>query len=162
MRPRLAWFIGLSIFPLVCASVTILGHHGSAGYNSQKRMTLTGVVTRIEWVNPHSFIYIDVKDGKGRAESWAIEGNPPSVLLRSGWTKETLMPGIEITVIGSTARERSPEGHAGTFGNLDQALAYSPDAVAHLKAAHILQAGEIRFSGRNRPFGMGPRFSAAR
>jgi Family of unknown function (DUF6152) len=153
MRPRLGRFIGLFIFPLLWASVTILAHHGSGGYDLGKRITLTGVITRIEWVNPHAFIYLDVKDDKGRTVNWAIEGNPPNVLLRSGWTKEMLMPGIEVTVIGFTAR------HAGTFSNLDQALAYSPEAVAHLKSARILQAGQIRLSGQNRPFGMGPSFS---
>jgi len=150
-------FIGLLL--LAPASVTILAHHGSAGYDFGKRMTLTGVITKIEWVNPHSFIYIDVKDGEGRTENWAIEGNPPKVLLRAGWTKEMLRLGTEVTVIGFTARERYPESHVGTFRNLDQALAHSPDAVAHLKSERILQAGELRLSGQNRPFGMGPSFS---
>jgi hypothetical protein len=155
MRFRLR-FIGLLL--LAPASVTILAHHGSAGYDFGKRMTLTGVITKIEWVNPHSFIYIDVKDGEGRRENWAIEGNPPNVLLRSGWTKEMLRLGAEVTVIGFSAREHYPESRVGTFKHLDQALAYSPDAVAHLKSKRILQAGELRLSGQNRPFGMGPSF----
>jgi len=161
MRQRFAMLIGISMFPLVFATVTLLAHHGSAGYDIQNRVTLTGVVTRLEWVNPHSFVFIDVKDSKGHVENWALEGSPPNVLIRTGWTKEMLMPGTEITVIGFPPRAQYSQG-VGTFRNLNQALAYSPNALDHLKSTHILQIGDIRLQGQTRLFGMGPSFNGTR
>ena len=73
-------------------AVPLLAHHSfGAEYDAGKPITVTGVLTKIEWTNPHSFIYIDVTDEKGTVANWKLEGYPPNVLYRNGWKKDTTM-----------------------------------------------------------------------
>ena len=79
--------------------VPAMAHHGSAGYDySAPRKTLTGTVTGFVWENPHSQIFLDVKDAKGNVTSWAMELNNPGNLIELGWTHNTLKPGEQATV----------------------------------------------------------------
>ena len=90
-------------------------------------------------------------------ETWAVEGHAPSVMVRTGWTRDTFKPGTRITVIGFLPRD------VAAASGLSKALAYSPHAVDLLKTRHIIQAGEIRLdTGEPRRFGMGPAFSSAK
>jgi hypothetical protein len=81
-------------------------HHSfAAEYDADKPVTLTGVVTKIEWTNPHSFWYLDVKDDKGSVANWKFEGYPPNVLYRNGWKKDvTVKVGDKVTVSGWRAK----------------------------------------------------------
>jgi hypothetical protein len=92
----------------------LMAHHSfGAEYDSSKPVTLTGALTKIEWTNPHSFIYIDVKDEKGVVASWKLEGYPPNVLYRNGWKKDvTMKPGDRITVTGWRARDGANVAHS--------------------------------------------------
>ena len=89
-------------------------HHSfPAQYDVNKPITLTGKVTKVEWTNPHIFIYIDVPDEKTGADvNWALEMGGPNALLRLGWKRDSLKPGDEITVEGSLARDGSPLANA--------------------------------------------------
>src|SRR2546428_12910448 len=80
----------------------LLAHHSfGAEYDANRPLTLTGVITKIEWTNPHSYFYMDVKDNQGNVSNWKFEGYPPGVLLRTGWKKETTMkPGDTVVVFG--------------------------------------------------------------
>ena len=91
---------------LVLFAVRLLAHHSfGAEYDANKPITLTGVVTKVEWTNPHSYFYLDVTDGKGVVSNWKFEGFPPNVLYRTGWKRDvTLRPGDTITVFGWRAR----------------------------------------------------------
>jgi hypothetical protein len=82
------------------------GHHSfPAEYDASKSVTLTGAITKVEWTNPHIFIYIDVPDEKtGHAVSWALELGGPNSLLRLGWKRDSLKAGDVVTVEGSLAR----------------------------------------------------------
>jgi hypothetical protein len=83
-----------------------LGAHHSFGaeYDVNRPVTLTGVVTKIEWTNPHSFLFIDVTDENGKS-NWKLEGYPPNVLYRTGWKRDiTMKPGDTVTVFGWRAR----------------------------------------------------------
>jgi hypothetical protein len=81
-------------------------HHSfAAEYNADNPVTLTGSVTKMAWINPHSWIYIDVKKPDGTAENWAVEAGPPGTLIRAGFTKESLAPGTEIKVNGFRAKD---------------------------------------------------------
>jgi hypothetical protein len=93
----------------VLAAQTALAHHSfPAQYDASKPVTLTGNVTKVEWTNPHIFIYIDVADEEsGEAVNWALEMGGPNALLRLGWKRDSLKPGDEITVEGSLARDGS-------------------------------------------------------
>ena len=83
----------------------VVAHHAfSAEFDAAKPVTLKGTVTRMEWINPHAWIHIDVKKPDGSVEKWMIEGGTPNTLVRRGFTRESLKAGTEITVEGFQAR----------------------------------------------------------
>jgi uncharacterized protein DUF6152 len=95
-------------------TIPVLAHHSfGAEYDVKNPITLTGVITRIEWTNPHSHFYLDVKDEKGNVVNWKFEGYNPSVLYRNGWKKDvTMKPGDTITVSGWRARDGGNWAHS--------------------------------------------------
>lgn len=87
-------------------SSTVQAHHSfAAEFDSQKLVHLEGTVVQFSWVNPHSWIYMDVKKQDGSLDHWKIEGGAPSLLLRRGWTKNSVTPGAKIIVDGFQARD---------------------------------------------------------
>lgn len=94
---------------LAAAALPAYAHHSfPAQYDVSKQITLTGAVTKVEWTNPHIFIYIDVPDeGTEQVTNWALEMGGPNALLRLGWKRDSLKPGDLITVEGSLARDGS-------------------------------------------------------
>lgn len=85
-----------------------LGHHSfSAEFDSSKPVQLKGTVARVEWINPHTWIHIDVKQPDGIVERWMIEGGTPNTLLRRGLTRDALPPGTEVVVDGYRAKNGS-------------------------------------------------------
>ena len=94
---------------LLIAAVTMVAHHSNAAqFDSTKRVTLKGEVTKIEWTNPHAYIYVNVKDDAGKTVNWSLEGFPPNTLLRTGWSQKDLKQGDVISFEGCTARDGSP------------------------------------------------------
>ena len=86
----------------------VTAHHSfAAEYDSTKPISLTGTVTKVEWMNPHVYFYIDVKDSAGAVAHWAIEGGAPTSLYRAGWRRESLKFGDVVTVHGFLARDGS-------------------------------------------------------
>jgi hypothetical protein len=84
----------------------VAAHHGfSVEFDETKAVTLTGVVTKVEFMNPHIYFYMDVKDANGRVVNWAFEGSPPNILYRQGWRKDTLKAGDMLTAKGYRARD---------------------------------------------------------
>jgi hypothetical protein len=100
--------------PLLLASVPLLAHHSfGAEYDADKPVTITGVITKIEWTNPHSHFFLDVKDDKGNVAAWKFEGYPPVVLYRTGWRKDiTMKLGDTVTVSGWQARDGTNWAHS--------------------------------------------------
>lgn len=93
---------------LIVAGLPARAHHSfSAEFDSTKQITLEGKVVQMEWVNPHSWLTIDVTKADGLVERWRIEGGSPSVLLRLGWNRNSLPPGTKIKVIGYQAKDGS-------------------------------------------------------
>jgi Family of unknown function (DUF6152) len=92
----------------------LLAHHSfGAEYDPQKPVTLTGVVTKVEWTNPHCHLYLDVADGKGGVVTWKFEGYGLTVLYRNGWKRDiTVKPGDRITITGWRARDGGPWAHS--------------------------------------------------
>ena len=83
-------------------------HHSfPAQYDINKPITLTGKVTKVEWTNPHIFIYADVTDDKGAVVNWAFEMGGPNSLIRQGWKRDSLKPDDMVTIEGSLARDGS-------------------------------------------------------
>ena len=89
---------GLTVAVLLFGGVELSAHHSFAAFDMSKEQTITGVVSRFDWTNPHTFIWVDVTNDKGVVETWAIEGMSPNYLGRRGWSKNSVKPGDKITV----------------------------------------------------------------
>ena len=113
--------VAIMVLALAAAAAARLqAHHAfAAEFDARKQVSLKGAVTRVEWVNPHVWIHVDVKKPDGKIESWAIEAGTPNVLFRRGFTKETLKPGIEVIVDGYRAKDgsRRANGRDVTFAD---------------------------------------------
>lgn len=91
-------------FFLLASSHSLWAHHSFAAiFDKDKPITVTGVLARVEWSNPHMFFYIDVEEG-GEVVRWAFEGYPPSMMVRQGWSRTTVAPGDRVTMTGWRAR----------------------------------------------------------
>ena len=95
---------------LLSGSTPVFAHHGTAAYDQQKKLTLKGTVASFEWTNPHCQIHLDVTDDKGQVTHWNFEAQPPNILVHAGWTKNTLKPGDQITVMGTAEKNGSSIG----------------------------------------------------
>jgi len=94
----------LLVMSWLAVSRPLLAHHSSSAYDMTHPVEMKGVVTNMEWGNPHVFIYMDMKDDKGNVEQWRVEGNSPNMLQRAGWKKEMIKVGDELTVNGAPAK----------------------------------------------------------
>jgi len=93
---------------LLLIGTAVSAHHSfAAEFDSNKQIQLKGTVTRVEWINPHTWIHMAVKDADGKTEEWMIEGGTPNTLLRRGLTKTSLPEGTEIVVDGYRAKNGS-------------------------------------------------------
>jgi hypothetical protein len=92
----------------LAAAAPLAAHHAFAGqFDINKPVTLMGTITKVEWMNPHVYFYLDVKDNSGKVINWMIEGGSPNILLRAGWTKNSVKPGMEVNVEGYLAKDGS-------------------------------------------------------
>ena len=93
------------VLALLVAAVPVSAHHSfAAEYDADKPVTLSGVVVKIDWTNPHIHFYLEVKGETGTVTQWKLEGYPPNMLVRQGWARDTLKVGQTITVSGWRAR----------------------------------------------------------
>jgi hypothetical protein len=93
---------------LILSALPMLAHHSfAAEYESKGLVTMTGVITKVEWTNPHIYFYIDVKDASGTVANWAVEGYPPNTLKRTGFTRDDLKVGDTVTITAYKAKDSS-------------------------------------------------------
>jgi len=110
------------------SALPLVAHHAvSAEFNAEKVITLKGVVSKVDWVNPHIFVYLDVKDENGKVTTWRLQSVPPMFFKGSGLTKEKLLDGSEATVTAYPAKDGTeafgfllklayPDGHFYNLG----------------------------------------------
>ena len=107
MSQRSPALLGLLIVSFGASGPAAAHHSFSAIFDAAKPVALTGTVTRIEWMNPHTWIYLDVKKDDGSVEAWSFEMGSPNRLMRFGWNQDTLPIGATVTIAGSRARDDS-------------------------------------------------------
>jgi hypothetical protein len=106
-----------SLVAVTLAAASSAAHHSfAAEYDANNQMTVVGTITKVEWTNPHTWFFIDVKDAQGRIDNWAIEGGAPTVLYREGWKPTSLKAGDQVTVTLALAKDKSKkQGNAYQF-----------------------------------------------
>jgi hypothetical protein len=123
---------GAVVLGLLFAATPLLAHHSfAAEYDSKKPIKFTGSVTKVEFMNPHIYYYVDVKDANGKVTNYAVEGGTPGSLRRQGWGKDSLKAGDTVTVEGYMAKNGSnhvngrrvtlPDGRRVFGGSADDA-----------------------------------------
>lgn len=105
----IAFLFAVALF----AAGSAFAHHGTAGYDMVKVVTIKGTVTKVDWNNPHVIYHIDSKDG-GEVQHWSLEVSPPLLMNRFGWNKESLKPGDQVEAETHPSRNGAPVGISGT------------------------------------------------
>lgn len=105
MTTKLAVFLGAA---LAAAALPIYAHHSfAAEYDASKAVRITGTISKVEWTNPHSYLYIDVRDAQGATSTWTCEGGAPNALSRRGFRKNDIKLGDTVTIDGYGAKDGS-------------------------------------------------------
>jgi hypothetical protein len=103
---RKALIISITLAALLALSMQVLAHHAfSAEFDANKPVKLRGNVVKMDWINPHAWLYVDVKNPDGSITNWMIELGPPNALLKRGWTKQSVPPGMEVIVDGYQSKD---------------------------------------------------------
>jgi len=104
MRGKLPVLV--AVIGLLLASVPVWAHHAfAAEFDGNRQVTLRGTITRMEWINPHAWLHMDVKGTDGKTVNWAIELGPPNSLIKRGWKKTSVPAGVEVLVVGYQSKD---------------------------------------------------------
>jgi hypothetical protein len=106
MRTKLFSVLAGAALLVAAAAVPVVAHHSfAAEFDAKKPVKLRGTVVKMEWINPHSWIHVQVKNDDGTSSVWMVEGGAPNALIRRGWNRNSLPPGTEILVEGFQAKD---------------------------------------------------------
>jgi hypothetical protein len=112
--------VAVSLAGLLLLALPLLAHHSfAAEYDANKPVTLKGTVTKFDWVNPHSRLFLDVKDDSGKVTAWEFETGNPTSMQRNGWKRDTLKPGDQVVVTGFRAKDGANIAAATTVSTTD-------------------------------------------
>ena len=105
---RTPLFVAAAALVVLAASAPAVAHHAfAAEFDGSKPVTLKGTVTKMEWINPHAWLHVDVPGPDGKVVSWMVEGGAPNALLRRGWNRNSVVPGTKVVIEGFRARDGS-------------------------------------------------------
>jgi hypothetical protein len=110
-------FCGAAAFLLALTWPAAAHHSFAAEYDSTKTVTVKGTIQKLEWVNPHAYFWVDVKDENGKVTTWAFESLSPNALARQGWNRNSLKKGEEVTVQGYLAKDGKPLADGSIHAN---------------------------------------------
>jgi hypothetical protein len=118
MTFRLGAAVGAACASLLIAVSPMLAHHSfAAEFDSAKPITVKGTIQKLEWVNPHAYFWLDVKDANGKVTTYAFEALSPNALARQGWDRNSLKKGEEVTVDGYLAKDGKPLADGSVHAN---------------------------------------------
>jgi hypothetical protein len=114
MKSKL-WILMMTAMGVLATAPAWAHHSFAAEYDSAQLITLKGTISKVEWTNPHIYVYLDVKDATGKVATWALEGYPPNTLKRTGFSRELLKIGDEITATAYKSKDGSNTGAGREF-----------------------------------------------
>ena len=117
---QMRFFLAAAGVLILAAAAPVVAHHAfAAEFDGSRPVTLKGTVTKMEWINPHAWLHMEVTGPDGKVVAWAIEGGAPNALLRRGWNKNSVPSGTQITVQGFRAKDGSnrANGRDATLAN---------------------------------------------
>lgn len=128
MIMKLRWIVLVSA-SLVVSALPLAAHHSfAAEYDDTKPIRVTGVVTKVEWMNPHIWFYVDVKDADGKVTNWAFSGGAPGQLMRRGITHDVIQPGMTVVVQGLLAKDGSHNAFGSSVTFPDGRMVFTASA----------------------------------
>ena len=98
----------LALLTWCLLDASLLAHHSTLAFDGARPVTVTGIVTKLNWSHPHTYIVLDVTDSQGTLMQWTVESESPYLLTRLGWTRESVRPGERIRVTGARAKSGAP------------------------------------------------------
>ncbi|HUI79592.1 MAG TPA: DUF6152 family protein [Bryobacteraceae bacterium] len=109
---RKLFYFAVAVSGLLCAARPAFAHHAfAAEFDVDKPVKVKGTITKVEWVNPHAWLYVDVKGEDGTVVNWHFELGPPNALIRLGWKKDAIPTGVEVEITGYRAKSGEPVGN---------------------------------------------------
>jgi hypothetical protein len=154
-------FLGVAAAALLSATPVLAHHAFSADFNSNKPITLDGTVTKVEWTNPHSYLYLDTKDANGKTANWKVELGSRDDLTKDGWTSASMKVGSMVSIRGWQAKNGSKFANAdsitmATGNKLTAASSYYSNPGAIALADSSGRSDAVGTAGRDLPGTAGP------